>query len=184
MNYFVVGDVNFNTRGNFNVTTFKNVDIKSKRIDLNSTTGDLYTPELIDNAVLFETNIVKLKPEETQIEPGVEYPDNPEQVEQTDGKNPEDVKYPEKTPATCGSPDNPHRNPIDVAIELMNEGGWKETVVILKLSFFGTRLVIMVLSMQIEQRGVLCLLVQYSSVQVISIYKQHHHKHTLNMVLK
>ena len=72
MNYFVDGDVNFNTRGNFNVTTFKNVDIKSKRIDLNSTTGDLYTPELIDNAVLFETNIVKLK-QETQIEPGVEY---------------------------------------------------------------------------------------------------------------
>ena len=127
LNYFVDGDINFNTRGNFNVTTFNNVDIKSKRIDLNSTTGDLYTPELIDDPILFETNIVKLKPEETQIEPGVEYPDNPEQVEQTDGKNPEDVKYPEKTPATCGSPDNPHRNPIDVAIELMNEGGWKET---------------------------------------------------------
>ena len=87
LNYFVDGDINFNTRGNFNVTTFNNVDIKSKRIDLNSTTGDLYTPELIDDPVLFETNVVKLKPEETQIEPGVEYPDNAEQVEQTDGKN-------------------------------------------------------------------------------------------------
>ena len=76
---------------------------------------------MIDDPVLFETNIVSLKPEETQIEPGVEYPDNPEQVE------PSDTNYPEKAPATCGSPDNPHRNPIDVAIELMNEGGWKET---------------------------------------------------------
>ena len=117
LNYFVDGDINFNTRGNFNVTTFKNVDIKSKRIDLNSTTGSLYNPLLIDDPVKFETNIQNIK----EVPP--EHPDNPEQIEQSD--NPEE-DYAPQTPATCGSPENPHRNPYDVANELLAEGGWKE----------------------------------------------------------
>ena len=117
MDFFVDGDVNFNTRGNFNLTTFKNVDIKSKRIDLNSNFGNIYSPELIDDPVTFETNIVNVKPEDVPPD----HPDNPEQVE------PSDTDYVPQTPATCGAEDNPHRNPYDVANQLLAEGGWKET---------------------------------------------------------
>ena len=77
---FFVDDINFNTRDNLNVTTFKNVDIKSKRIDLNSTKTYIHQ-NLIDDPVVFETNIVNVKPEE-DVPP--EYPDNPEQIEQSD----------------------------------------------------------------------------------------------------
>tara|TARA_B100000902_G_scaffold69388_1_gene75293 strand:+ start:291 stop:1802 length:1512 start_codon:yes stop_codon:yes gene_type:complete len=119
MDFFVDGDINFNTRGNFNVTTFKNVDIKSKRIDLNSNFGNIYSPELIDDPVTFETNIVKVKPD--SVPP--EHPDNPEQIEQSADP---DKDYAPLAPATCGSPDNPQRNPYDIANQLLAEGGWKE----------------------------------------------------------
>jgi len=120
MDFFVDGDINFNTRGNFNVTTFKNVDIKSKRIDLNSNFGNIYSPELIDDPVTFETNIVKVKPEDVPPD----HPANDEQIEQSDNDYSD---YVPQSPATCGSEDNPHRNPYDIANQLLAEGGWKET---------------------------------------------------------
>ena len=123
MDFIIDGDVNFRVSKNFNVTALGNIDMKSKRMDLNSTAGLLEPSTLIDTATLFETNIQKVKPEE--VPSGV--PTNPEQVEQTDGKNPQDVEYEEKSPATCGAADNPHRNPYDIANALLAEGGWKET---------------------------------------------------------
>ena len=127
LDIIVDGNINLSARKNINITALGNIDARATRIDLNNGTPSLPDAQLIDPPVVYEENVVNIEPHELDIEEGVDYPDNPEQVEQTDGKNPEDVNYPEKAPATCGAADNPQRNPIDVATELMNEGGWKET---------------------------------------------------------
>ena len=117
---FCEGDYTMTIFGNLNIQVQESVVINGKKIDLNSTAVTLKGRVHYDAPTPYDENVQPVNTEEFNDVPDA--PDNPEQVE---GPASEGGTYPELSPKTCGQ--IPTKNPYDIAKELHDLGGWKET---------------------------------------------------------